>query len=150
MCKQILSCVFFGSLAAAGCTGSGQVTYSGEVQSPRLVEISPGVQVIADADQPIFFNDNYYWRNDGGIWYRSHSHTTGWERVDDAPAPIAAIEQPQMYVHYRGHMEARAVPISNHEARKEIKEERKDAKEQRKDAKEERKEEKHERHLEGE
>ena len=67
--KKLLFC------SLAGCTGSGQVTYSGEVQTPSLVEVSPGVQVTADADVPVFYSDNYYWRQDNGVWLRSAATT---------------------------------------------------------------------------
>ena len=129
---------------AAGCAGSGQVTYSADYQAPRLVEISPGVQVIADYDEPIFYSDDYYWRNEGGVWYRSKRHTSGWARAELVPPRIQTIERPSMYIHYRGEV---AVPESRHdmhedaeEHHKQIKEERKEAKEARKEAKEERKE----------
>ncbi|MDB4954591.1 MAG: hypothetical protein JWO36_2160 [Myxococcales bacterium] len=85
---------------AGGCTGSGQVTYSGQVQTPELVEVSPGVQVIADYDEPIFYSDNYYWRNDGGVWFRSRTHTGGWARFEAAPVAIRSIDRPSAYVHF--------------------------------------------------
>ena len=88
---------------AGGCTGSGQVSYSGEVQTPELIEINPGVQVVADYDEPIFYSENYYWRNQGGVWYRSQYHTRGWARFDAAPAAVVHIQTPQAYVHFHGH-----------------------------------------------
>ena len=68
--------------------------------TPDLVEVSPGVQVIADYDEPIFYSDSYYWRQDGGVWFRSTSHTGGWARVEVAPVAIRSIERPAAYVHY--------------------------------------------------
>jgi hypothetical protein len=87
---------------ASGCTGSGQVYYSGEVTTPDLVYVGPDVQVIADYDEPIFYSDSYYWRNDGGIWYRSRNYRGGWGRYDNAPVAIRRIDRPTAYVHYRG------------------------------------------------
>jgi hypothetical protein len=87
---------------AGGCAGTGQFTVTSEVAAPDLVVISPGVQVIADLDEPIFYSDNYYWRNQGGFWYRSTSHTRGWARVEVAPVEIRTIERPSAYVHYHG------------------------------------------------
>ena len=116
MTKQLLSCVVFAGLAG-GCTGSGQVAYSADVQAPQLVEVTPGVQVIADANEPIFYSDSYYWRNDGGVWYRSRSHTSGWVRIDDAPTRIRSIDRPSMYVHYHG--EARTNAQARHDVREE-------------------------------
>jgi hypothetical protein len=167
---MIMRKILFSMLVMAGlsaCSGSGQVTYSGEVQPPQLVEVSPGVQVIADYDQPVFYSDSYYWRYDNGIWYRSREHTRGWARVEVVPPQIRTIDRPQVYVHYRGHAQAtmqnetptppttkvevhenheviehREVNESPGDVHKDAKEQRKDAKEQRKDAKEQRKEDK--------
>jgi hypothetical protein len=107
MQTSLLRSIVFAALVS-GCAGTGQFTVTGEatVPPPELVVISPGVQVIADLDQPVFYSGNYYWRNDGGAWYRSTSHTHGWARVEVAPVEIRAIERPAAYVHYHG--EARA------------------------------------------
>lgn len=107
-CK-VMRKTLFSILVTAGlsaCTGSGQVTYSGEVQPPQLVEVSPGVQVIADYDQPVFYSDSYYWRYDNGVWYRSREHTRGWARVEVLPPQIRTIDRPQIYVHYHGRAQA--------------------------------------------
>ena len=34
--------------------------------------------MIADYNEPIFYSDGYYWRNNGGTWYRSSYYTGGW------------------------------------------------------------------------
>jgi len=106
---EIMRKILFSMLVMAGlsaCTGSGQVTYSGEVHPPQLVEVSPGVQVVADYDQPVFYSDSYYWRYDNGVWYRSREHTRGWARVDVVPAQVRTIDRPEIYVHYHGHAQA--------------------------------------------
>lgn len=114
MQTSLLRSVLFVALAG-GCAGSGQFTYASTATVPELVVISPGVQVIADFDEPIFYSGNYYWRNDGGFWYRSSSHTHGWARVQVAPVEIQRIERPSAYIHYRG--EARARVSGDREAR---------------------------------
>jgi hypothetical protein len=105
MQTSLLQSVLFAALVG-GCAGSGQFTYASTATVPDLVVISPGVQVIADLDEPIFYSGNYYWRNEGGFWYRSTSHTQGWARVEVAPVEIRTIERPSAYVHFHG--EARA------------------------------------------
>src|SRR3954468_12931379 len=111
MQTSLLHSVLFLALAAAalagGCVGSGQLTYTSEATTPELVVVSPGVQVIADLDEPIFYSNNYYWRNQGGYWYRSQYHTRGWARVEAAPVEIRAIERPAAYIHYHGEARAR-------------------------------------------
>lgn len=98
---------------AGGCAGTGQLTVTGETTMPDLVVIRPGVQVIADSDEAIFYNDNYYWRNAGGFWYRSPSYRSGWVRVTVAPPAIRTIDRPTAYVHYRGQARASA-PSDRH------------------------------------
>src|ERR1044071_2892142 len=106
---------------AGGCAGTGQFTYAAEATAPELVVISPGVQVIADLDEPIFYSGNYYWRNQGGFCDRSAYHTRGWARVQVAPVEIQRIEHPAMYVHYRGvaraHVSGPQVPAPRAEVR---------------------------------
>ena len=95
----VKACLF--AALATGCTASGQVTYSGDVSPPQLVEISPGVQVIVDYDEPVFYSDDFYWRYDAGVWYRSRYHTRGWTRVQAPPPRIRQIDRPTAYIHYR-------------------------------------------------
>ena len=101
---RLLQSLLFASLAGAGCAGTGTVGYSAHatVSTPDLVYVSPGVQVIADYDEPVFYSNNYYWRYNSGVWYRSPYHTRGWVRVNDVPAPIRRIDRPTAYIHYRG------------------------------------------------
>jgi hypothetical protein len=66
-----------------------------------LVEVSPGVEVIADYDEPIFFADDFYWVNRGGIWYSSTWYGGGWGRAGNVPGHILGISRPDMYRHYR-------------------------------------------------
>ena len=153
-------CVLVSSLLFVGCTGSAQVRGSASVSTPELVYVSPGVQVIADYREPIFYSDRYYWRFDGHVWFRSTSYTSGWVRYQ-APVAILRIERPSAYIHYRGSARASTAPQSapamtheqrkdEHEAqkeeRREIKAEQKEARqEQKEEQKEERKEQKEER-----
>lgn len=67
----------------------GQVVASSD---PVLVELYPGVWVIEDYDDPVFYADGFYWwyRDDG--WYRSHYHTGGW--VFSSPTPRAPGSSP--------------------------------------------------------
>jgi hypothetical protein len=89
--------------AATGCLGTATVSGSssgGYYAQPDLVEIEPGVQVIVDYDEPVFYSDNYYWRQDGGVWYRSSYHNRGWVSAQP-PTYVARISSPGRYRHYR-------------------------------------------------
>lgn len=53
---------------------------------PRLVVVSPGIEVVPDVDYEVFHVDGWYWvRHDDG-WYRSRSHRGGW-----APVPVRGV-----------------------------------------------------------
>ncbi len=69
-------------------------------QQPDMAYVSPGVQVIADYNEPIFFTDGFYWRFYGGGWYRSSYYTGGWVYARP-PVAVLRIDRPTAYVHYR-------------------------------------------------
>ena len=92
-----ISLIVATTLAIAGCAAG--VAYEAPPAGPELVYVSPGVQVIADYDEPVFYSDNFYWRYDRGMWYRSRYHTGGWVIATPPPA-VARIDRPR-YVHYR-------------------------------------------------
>jgi hypothetical protein len=96
-----------GSVFAGGCVVRGQAGYHATAYAdytpPQLVYVSPGVQVVYDYDEPIFYSDGYYWRSYGGVWYRSSYHTGGWVRYR-APAAVVRIDHPNYYVRYRGNV----------------------------------------------
>ncbi len=107
MRTPLLQALLFATTITA-CTGSGTgaVQYSADVQTPVLVEISPGVQVIEDYDEPVFYSDNYYWRFDAGIWYRSHNHRRDWVRIEAPPERVRRIDRPTAYIRYRANARA--------------------------------------------
>ncbi len=86
-------------LAATLATGCA-ATVASDGYGPDLVTVSPGVQVIADYDEPIFYSDGFYWRFYGGGWYRSSYYTGGWVYARP-PVAVLRIDWPHAYVHYR-------------------------------------------------
>jgi hypothetical protein len=103
--SRVSACVFAAAASVAGCSGASDAEYAGEVRvsSPELIEISPGVAVIADADEPLFYSDGHYWLYQDGAWFRSDSYRGGFARIDLAIVPerIRSIDQPGLYVQYR-------------------------------------------------
>lgn len=100
--------LFFALLiGSAACAGSGTVGYSATAtySAPEvdMVYVSPGVQVIADYDEPVFYTDGYYWRYYGNTWYRSNTWTGGWVGIqyNSAPRSLLRVERPHSYVRYR-------------------------------------------------
>ena len=80
----------------AGCTAA----VVSDPYPPDLVYVSPGVQVIADYNEPIFYSDGLYWRYSSGNWYRSRYYTGGWAYARP-PAAVLRIDRPYGYVRYR-------------------------------------------------
>lgn len=104
----------FAVVALAGCfatvgpdgqvvSGEAAFTLSLPTVLPPLVVVEPGVSVVRDYPDEVFYSGGYYWvRQDQG-WYRSHDHRRGWTLVDarHVPAPIAR-SPPGRYRHYHG------------------------------------------------
>ena len=87
----------------AGCYGETDVGYRATyASSPALVEVEPGVQVIADYDYPVFYSEGAYWRWNNGYWYRSPYYDRGWSVSYNAPVRVRGIQRPWAYTHYRG------------------------------------------------
>ena len=92
--------VFALALVGGGCAGTYSATVATDPYGPDLVYAAPGVQVIADYNEPIFYSDGLYWRYDGGTWYRSSYYTGGWVYASP-PVAVLRIGRPAAYVHYR-------------------------------------------------
>src|SRR5829696_5844277 len=103
MCKTLLCAVLFAStlgLGATSCTVQGRVATGVTVTEPTLVEISPGVWVIEDHADPVFYTDGFYWLYRGDTWFRSSIYSGGWIRIDTAPRVVIGLGHPRAYVRY--------------------------------------------------
>lgn len=98
----VSACAWLAAAMLAGCAGEAQ--YSGEVTvtSPELVAVQPGVEVVADADEPLFYADGYYWLYRDNIWLRSDSYRGGFARIDVnlVPNQLRTLPQPRAYAHF--------------------------------------------------
>ncbi len=61
---------------------------------PQLVVVSPGVEVVPDSDDEVFFVERYYWHHRGPNWYRTSSHSGGWVLVEPRLVPRAIVSLP--------------------------------------------------------
>jgi hypothetical protein len=109
MSRFLLSAsLLLAAVVGTGCyaeeTGYGNGGYAATavVAGPNLVEVSPGVQVVADYDYPVFYTDGLYYRQTGGIWYSSRWHDHGWGVGYNVPYGIRGIQRPEGYAHFRG------------------------------------------------
>ena len=62
---------------------------------PPLVVIEPGVQVVEDNDEEVFFVSNSYWVRRGPRWYRANDYRGGWVVVDGPGLPPSLVRIPE-------------------------------------------------------
>jgi hypothetical protein len=101
--KRVLLSIVLASSFATTPACYTEADYPGGVDEGNadLVEVSPGVEVIADWDEPIFFVGGLYWVNRGGFWYSSGWYRGGWERAGVVPEGVRGIAHPEGFAHYR-------------------------------------------------
>jgi hypothetical protein len=84
----------FAAPAPALAQAYAQVRLDLPVVLPQLVVVAPGVQVVPDVEEEVFFSSGWYWvRQDGG-WYRSHSPRRGWAFVQPERVPRRIVNLP--------------------------------------------------------
>lgn len=108
---------------------------------PPLVEVSPGVQVVENASEEVFFVDGRYWVERDGRWYWARDHRSRWV-MESRHVPVFLVR------HHRGeYAHWRRADHDRHAAfRAERREVRADRREMRHEERRERHEERHERH----
>ncbi len=92
---------------ATGATSGCVARVHGSARTTAVVEAEPslvlvdGVWVVEDYDEPVFYDEGFYWRFYGGVWYRSGVHHGNWVRVDVVPVRVRSIDRPTRFVRYR-------------------------------------------------
>jgi hypothetical protein len=110
--KMLLSLLVASSLVGCFATvgpdgqmadGGASFTLALPAVLPPLIVVQPGVSVVSDIDQEVFYSDGYYWARQDRGWYRTQDHRRGWAPVEEryVPAPIAR-SPPGQYRRYRG------------------------------------------------
>jgi hypothetical protein len=97
-------------IAFAAC-GSVGPKYSGTVRvaDTRLVAVNPDVKTLADSDKPVFFARGHYYLFEDGHWFVARSPSGPWTFDNKPPVPIAQIDQPFAYVHYKHDQQGREI-----------------------------------------
>jgi hypothetical protein len=65
------------------------------VVMPQLVVVTPGVQVVPEVEEEVFFTDGYYWCRREGGWYRSRVVRGGWVAMPVRAVPVRLVEIPR-------------------------------------------------------
>jgi hypothetical protein len=114
--SRVSTCAFVVAVSLAGCGGTPEPQYPGEVRvmSAKLVPIAPGVQVVADADEPLFYSQGSYWLYRDGYWFSSKSYRFGYTRVEykAVPVSIRTIDRPELYVQFVRHQQQIAAALA--------------------------------------
>lgn len=73
---------------------------------PPLVVVTPGVQVVPDYDEEVFFVDGWYWLRRDASWYRTRNYRGGWVAVPPRAVPARLVRLPPgEYKHWRKEQE---------------------------------------------
>ncbi len=73
---------------------------------PPLVVVSPGIQVVPDYGEEVFFVDGWYWLRSDAIWYRTRDHRGGWVVVQPRHVPASLVRLPPgRYKHWHKEQE---------------------------------------------
>ncbi|MFL5310380.1 MAG: hypothetical protein ACJ79H_08015 [Myxococcales bacterium] len=78
----------------AGAQAQVQITMGLPVVLPPMVAVRPGVRVVSDLDEEVFFVDGWYWVRRGPHWYRTHDHRGVWVWVVPARVPVSLVRIP--------------------------------------------------------
>jgi hypothetical protein len=79
-----------------------QITLGLPVVLPPMVVVQPGVQVVSELDDEIYFVGGWYWVRRGPHWYRTHDHRGRWLWVEPRYVPAALVRIPSgQYRHIR-------------------------------------------------
>src|SRR3954464_2060936 len=70
------------------------------LQPPPLVMVEPGIQVVPEYPEEVFFVDSWYWVRRDGRWFRARDYRGGWGYVA-APPPALVRLPPGKYRHWK-------------------------------------------------
>ena len=70
--------------------------------NPPLVVVQPGIQVVENWDEEVFFTGGYYWVRRDAYWYRAPSPRATWVYVEPHRVPPGLVRLPPgHYKHYQ-------------------------------------------------
>jgi hypothetical protein len=107
MRKLLLASVL--SLAVLPSPGRSQVGVQIQIglpAQPPLVVVQPGIQVVENWDEEVFFTGGYYWVHRGDHWYRARGPRATFVYVEPRHVPHGLVRMPPgQYVRYQKHQE---------------------------------------------
>ncbi len=89
---------------------------------PPLVVVQPGIQVVEDYDDEVYFVDSWYWVRRDGHWFRARDHHGGWVVAERGRVPVTLVNlQPGKYRRYKVSKTTVVSPKGNGVRGKEVK-----------------------------
>ena len=82
-----------GTAAAQVVVQFGAPAIRWETRPPR-VYVAPGMWVVGDSDDEVFYQGGWYWAHSHDRWYRSHGRRGGWVVVEDRHVPGPLLRYP--------------------------------------------------------
>jgi hypothetical protein len=104
MKRLLLALTLLASLAPA--PSRAQVEMSVEIGlpvAPPLVVVQPGIQVVENAGEEVFFVNGWYWCRRGDFWYRARTPRASFVYVEPhfVPYRLSYLPPPGHYRHWR-------------------------------------------------
>lgn len=107
--RTLLAVLALLGLFSTGCAArvySRSYVYSEPVvvaEPPQLVYVSPGVYVVRDYDEAVYYSNGYYWCQRGGVWYQTAYWGDPWVHVHVSVVPTTFVHaHHHTYVRYHG------------------------------------------------
>lgn len=100
--------VLFLAAVLLAAPARAQVSVSIELPSirfevaPALVTVSPGIQVVENYRDEVYFVDGWYWVRRDSRWFRTRNHRGGWVVVERGVPPGLTRLPPGKYKHFKG------------------------------------------------
>ena len=70
--------------------------------APPLVVVQPGIQVVEDWNEEVFYTRGWYWARRDGYWYRARTPRANFVYVEPRRVPVALVRiPPGHYKHWR-------------------------------------------------
>ncbi len=103
--KRLILCLAF-ALSLLPATARAQVEMSIQIGlpvAPPMVVVQPGIQVVENQDEEVFFVGGWYWCRRGDYWYRARSPRASFAYVEPQRVPyrLAYLPPPGHYRHWR-------------------------------------------------
>jgi hypothetical protein len=61
---------------------------------PPMVVVQPGLRVVSELDEEVYFVGGWYWVRRGPHWYRARDHRRAWMWIEPRRVPVVLVRIP--------------------------------------------------------